>query len=215
MPPASASLPSTPSIVKRSALDLWEQTVTALQDTMRAYDFQHWIKPIQCAEVNDDRGEIVLDVPDDSHGRWLEEHFLTTIRQALIEHSGTEYQVQFRSPDRAPIPPEPAQSTAPTIGLSATTPAPIEPPELVARYRFDTFVDGPQSRFALTAARAVAAPVAVHPTRAVSGAGAITHVVTGAIAAAHHTRAITVTLAASHHAISLAARAIVLVRCCR
>ncbi len=130
-------------------LDLWDKTLQALQTTVEPYDFVHWIRPIRCDQVDDARHEIVLSVPDDSHGRWLEQNFLAEIRHTLRTLTKADYAVTFRTAGAAP---RPARDPAPAAVLQ---PLP-EQPDLVARYRFDTFVDGPNSRFALTAARASA-----------------------------------------------------------
>jgi chromosomal replication initiation ATPase DnaA len=83
-------------------LDLWDKTVTALRDVVKPYDFMHWIRPVHCEAIDDITHEIVLSVPDDSHGRWLEEHFLTDIRATLKDISTNDYDVQFRAAPEAP-----------------------------------------------------------------------------------------------------------------
>jgi chromosomal replication initiator protein len=137
-------------------LDLWDKTVTALRDVVKPYDFMHWIRPVHCEAIDDITHEIVLSVPDDSHGRWLEEHFLTDIRATLKDISTNDYEVQFRA---APEAPAALKRRAADRAEADAQPAPrVAPdqPDLVARYTFSTFVDGPNSRFALTAAQAVA-----------------------------------------------------------
>ena len=134
-------------------MDLWDKTVQALRTTVEPYDFVHWIRPIRCHRIDDARREIVLSVPDDSHGRWLEENFLGEIRRTLQRLAEADYDVRFRTSEATPT------ATPSAAADKATTPKPARPaappPELIARYRFDAFVDGPNSRFALTAARAV------------------------------------------------------------
>ncbi|MGM0577221.1 MAG: chromosomal replication initiator protein DnaA [Myxococcota bacterium] len=139
-------------------MDLWDKAVRALQASVSPYDFMHWIRPVRCDEVDYDRCEIVLSVPDDSHGRCLEENFLPEIRSQLRELTKEDYDVTFRSPD---VPgPQPEQAALHLVGRgspgSPRTASPAGQPDLVARYRFETFVDGPNCRFAKTAARAIA-----------------------------------------------------------
>ena len=142
-------------------MELWDQTVAALQTTVKPYDFMHWIRPIECEEIDPERGEIVLKVPDVSHGRWLEEHFLDAIRQALSGVTAVEYAVRFEAGElELPTGKRPArrrkQHTAPQLALDLEAALLPAQPDLVARYNFRTFIDGPNSRFALTAARSVA-----------------------------------------------------------
>jgi len=127
-------------------LDLWDNTLDALRHRVRPSNFKHWIHPISCAEVFEDEARIVLEVPDDAHGKWLEDNYLTTIISCLKEVSSQDYRVGFRaspSPSTSAVPKAPNRPTA-------------RQPNLVARYRFDTFVGGPNSQFAHTAAQAVA-----------------------------------------------------------
>ncbi|MCB9727604.1 MAG: chromosomal replication initiator protein DnaA [Deltaproteobacteria bacterium] len=137
-------------------MDLWDKTVTALRDVVKPYDFMHWIRPVNCEAIDDQTHEIVLTVPDDSHGRWLEEHFLSDIQKTLRDISETDYDVRFRCLPEAtdaskssPARPTPGRPAGPSRAAP-------DQPDLVARYTFDTFVDGPNSRFALTASQAVA-----------------------------------------------------------
>ncbi len=127
-------------------MDLWDNTLVALQHSVRPSDFKHWIKPISCAEVNEGESRIVLEVPDASHGKWLEANYLSAIRAALREISEREFQVDFKTSE--PLPQLAAPSAPRAVNPSQ--------PNLVARYRFDTFVGGPNSQFARTAAQAVA-----------------------------------------------------------
>ena len=127
-------------------MDIWDKTVEALQTSVKPYDFAHWIRPIRCDRVDAVRSEIVLSVPDDSHGRWLEEHFLTRISDAIATLTDTPYTVSFQTLEAPVVAPKASPTIAPTA----------PPPELVARYRFENFVAGPRSRFALTAAQSAA-----------------------------------------------------------
>ena len=128
-------------------MDLWDQAVAALQETVRPYDFLNWIRPIECAEIDDSRGEIVLLVPDRSYGRTLEENFLTAIQTALSEVTERAYRVTFLFAGEA-------ANDRPLGDATPTAVEPIPAPELIERYRFHTFVDGPNNQFALTAALA-------------------------------------------------------------
>lgn len=136
-------------------MDLWDKTVVALRDVVKPYDFMHWIRPVSCEAIDDETHEIVLSVPDDSHGRWLEEHFLTDIRKTLRDLSASDYDVRFQCLVEAPAPDRSA-TAHPAGETKAKAIAAPNQPDLVARYTFANFVDGPNSRFALTAAQAVA-----------------------------------------------------------
>ena len=131
-------------------MDIWDKTVEALQSSVKPYDFAHWIRPIRCDRVDVERSEIVLTVPDHSHGRWLEEHFLQRISDAISTLTDTPYTLNFQTAEVPVAKP----AVAPPVQPITTPTAP--PPELVDRYRFENFVAGPNSRFALTAAQSAA-----------------------------------------------------------
>ncbi len=164
---------------------LWDETKQALRATLEPMDFVHWIRPVHLVRAGEREAgeghEIVLGVPDDSHGQWLAENFLGEIRRTLQELTTHDYEVRFE-----PVPggeqgllelvdPPAAEEASPSdrrgsqgapgpSRLSGT--APSAPSAvisgsaaragLVGRYRFEHFVDGPNSRFALGAARAAA-----------------------------------------------------------
>jgi chromosomal replication initiator protein len=131
-------------------LDIWDKTVEALRGSVKPYDFANWIRPIQCDRVDQASHQIVLRVPDDSHGQWLEEHFSDRISDAIATLTDTPYSLRFLTNERPTV-----EAVAPPHIPKVNSPA-VAPPELVSRYRFETFVAGPNSRFALTAAQSAA-----------------------------------------------------------
>jgi len=158
-------------------VELWKKTLSSLRDAVEPYDFKHWIAPVQLDRIDEARHEIVLAVPDDSHGRWLKEHFLTEIKQALFAQTQSDFHVSFTTqvtpvapelpglrvreatapaPAYTPSPPPPVPPMLPLAGAARDVEGPVMFPELIDRYRFGSFVDGPTNQFAMSAARAVA-----------------------------------------------------------
>lgn len=143
-------------------MELWKKTLSNLRERVEPYDYKHWIAPVSCERFDESRKEIVLTVPDDSHGRWLEEHFVGAIKSALRDLGHTDFAVSFTTnelaADAAPAPSDlsaPTPKTAePRAGNDVAGPATY--PNLVDRYRFQSFVDGPTNQFAMSAARGVA-----------------------------------------------------------
>ena len=146
--------PDLPQFLNRNApLDLWNKTLNMLQGTVAPYDYQQWIAPIHCDRVDDDRQEIVLSVPDDSHGRWLREHFLSTIRSTLRRLTESDYRIRFTTYGSNAAVPGGLGALTNSGPIAGNASAPLD---LIKRYRFDSFVDGPTNQFAMTTARAVA-----------------------------------------------------------
>lgn len=136
-------------------LNVWEKTVAALQATVEPYDFVNWIRPIQCTSVDSRKGEVLLEVPDASHARWLEENFLAKIQSTVALFADTQYEVRLvvtEAPIIAAVPTAAPDQTAANVVPAIA----VKPPELVSRYIFDRFVDGPNNQFAFTATKAAA-----------------------------------------------------------
>jgi len=131
-------------------LDIWDKTVETLRDSVKPYDFAHWIRPIRCSGVDPSTGYMVLNVPDASHGKWLEEHFMQRILDAVSELTDAPLRIRFESEERL------SKECVQSAPLPLQTQSSVARPDLVERYRFESFVAGPNSRFALTAAQSAA-----------------------------------------------------------
>jgi chromosomal replication initiator protein len=138
-------------------------TVDALRNSVPPYDFKHWIRPIECAQIDDLRREIVLRTPDASHSRWIEENFVAEIQRVLSSLTDGKYAIHFTTSVTGGMVPDALAETASNLApnLAFLRPVRTRPAGLIDRYRFDTFVDGPTNVFAFTAAKAVAE----HPGR--------------------------------------------------
>lgn len=164
--------------------EIWNKALQGLQEVVEPWDYTHWIQPVQCDAIDEQEREIVLAVPDESHGRWVADHFASFIHQQLKKLTDEDYRIRYTTYNE--VPPTPAQmqttlplfasprqaeagpqvsmspvSPAPLVApamthLEVPAPSPIERPILTDRYRFENFVDGPTNQFAMTAARAVA-----------------------------------------------------------
>lgn len=126
-------------------MDLWQKTLESLRETVEPYEFQNWIEPIQCDAIDTANREIVLSVPDDTHGQWIEEHFVRSIRSTLRSFTQSDYRVRYTY-----------YGGYDDDGGAREVDGGGAPPDLIQRYRFEQFVDGPTNQFAMTAARAVA-----------------------------------------------------------
>ncbi len=74
-------------------MDLWKKTLHSLSESVQPFDFKQWIQPIHCRRLDEGARRLELAVPDDSHGQWLEEHFVGQIRDALRKLTDGDYQI--------------------------------------------------------------------------------------------------------------------------
>ncbi len=155
-------------------MDLWKKTLTGLQSRVEPWDFKHWILPVQCGGQDEVKRELVLAVPDESHGRWLEDHFSAFFHEEFERLGQSGYRIRYTTYDAvagdasqaagAPGSNGASPEIAREGAASARQRAPdqidmgseVEPPALNDRYRFESFVDGPTNQFAMSAAHAVA-----------------------------------------------------------
>jgi len=143
-------------------IDLWEQTLQALEKLIKPHNFEMWLRPIVCDSVAE--GSIHLRAPNRYIKEWFEDNYLPIVRQELSTRFASHHDITLSCDDSAPavVPatPRPAASVgaapAPSLAHAAPPFATAADNDLNARYDFDSFVVGPSNQLAYAAARAVA-----------------------------------------------------------
>ena len=159
---------------------LWRQVQEALQGNLSKPTFETWIRPAVCTGL--DRDQLMLQAPNAFACTWLRKNYLSTIAAVASEIAGQPIQVAVEAAsdelcaaagagglqaatvlEAAPAGESRSERTGhPAAGPSgaratATGEAPRRlAPGLNARYVFNRFVVGPNSRMAHAAALAVA-----------------------------------------------------------
>ena len=136
---------------------LWSAALPVLRQHMGERNFAAWIQPIRC---QGDAREIQLEVPSRFFQSWVTRHFLSTIRDTLVELSGAPCAVRVvvaagnGTPRPSPAVAALAQAQAEP---AAAVRAPRQPKigRLVAHYTFDSFIVGAANEVAFQAAQAV------------------------------------------------------------
>ena len=128
--------------------NLWTRLKETLSGRLEAEDYQVWIEPLNPLSQSESR--LVLGCPNSFHHRWVRDHYLPVMRQAVSE---MELGLQLRL-EVAPVNTNeikrsaPRQMDLPHMGGAA--------PTLNQRFVFDNFVAGGSNEFALAAAKAMA-----------------------------------------------------------
>lgn len=148
-------------------LDLWEQTLQALETRIKPHNFEMWLRPIVCESIDD--GTIRLRAPNRYIKEWFEDNYLPIVRQELSGRFASTHAIELACDDSTPLvlpaTPRPAASvgaasagavSAASQAPTATVPSSAADGDLNARYDFDSFVVGPSNQLAYAAARAVA-----------------------------------------------------------
>jgi chromosomal replication initiator protein len=129
---------------------LWKDACGTLRSMLSAELFSRWFAPIRPVEVSD--GTLVLAVANEFSRIWLQDNFLSLVREAVSKAAKEPVQVKFIVVAHA------LQRVVPTG--APVSELPLERPSSVMklnpRYTFDSFVVGPNSHHAHAAALAVA-----------------------------------------------------------
>src|SRR5712691_4193839 len=129
---------------------LWKEAGKTLQGMLNPDLFTRWFAPIKALELKDD--VLVLGVPNEFSQIWLQDNFLSLVREAVNQTSKQAVQVRFAIAPSLKTDPNPA-GRAPSDKSTALAKHALDL-KLNPRYSFDTFVVGPNNNFAHAAALA-------------------------------------------------------------
>jgi chromosomal replication initiator protein len=139
------------TVARMQAQELWQRTLTILQDRLSTASFETIVKPTRAVTL--DNQTLIVEAPNQFAREKIRTSLLPDIRMALAEAGGTPFQVTVELPDpNAPVPVEPQPVVSAVVAPPATATYGI----LNSKYTFESFVVGNHSRFAHAAAIAVA-----------------------------------------------------------
>lgn len=97
---STGEVTSAPSSPKRAPPSdehrkAWAQVLEELRGEVEPYDYKHWLKPVGLASVDVDTRAVALSAPDDSHARWVDEHFGELLRATLARVFGGAWSVRY------------------------------------------------------------------------------------------------------------------------
>jgi chromosomal replication initiator protein len=133
---------------------VWDDCLILLRKRIRQQSFCTWLKATR--GLPSPEGSIRVAVPNKFVADWLEEHYLSLIRESIKETAGRELTLAFHvSRD--------SKNYHPQMSMNFEQPPPRKPSALNAserglnpKYTFDAFVVGESNQFAHAAALAVA-----------------------------------------------------------
>jgi chromosomal replication initiator protein len=130
---------------------LWKDASKVLRGMLNPDLFTRWFAPIKPIEINN--GALVLGVANEFYQIWLQDNFLSLVREAVNQSSKQPLQVSFVVAQELK---EAGRSAPPAQAEKHPSPRPALDIRLNPRYSFDSFVVGPNNNFAHAAALAVA-----------------------------------------------------------
>jgi chromosomal replication initiator protein len=131
---------------------IWQQVKILLQEEISPSGFHLWIEPLGVAPGLE--GELLLTCPNPFALRWIQSHYLPSIRQALPQICGLNLPVRLALPAEAPRPRSPVPALQPEL--------PLPPGKRPGSggfnrgFTFDQFVVGASNRLAFQASKALA-----------------------------------------------------------
>jgi len=132
-------------------MNAWQEVLNYLKTKVNTQSYQTWLRPTRFSHMDNDR--LVVRVPNQEFGAWIQEHYGGLIAEALgrlhLEHQHIEY-VCEPSSDKKPSDSVNGRPTQAKLDFDSID------HQLNPRYTFETFVVGSCNQFAHAAARAVA-----------------------------------------------------------
>ncbi len=148
--------------IDEAAGEAWAIIAASLKNSLPEQAFHTWFKPIIPVEFQD--GTLTIQVPSKFYYEWIEGHYAPQIERVLDETFGSEGQLVYvigtkvKDPEPEKIiinEPKIIKKPTHTIPQNSTNRSNGNLFGLNPRYKFDTFIEGPQNQFARAASQAV------------------------------------------------------------
>lgn len=133
--------------------NIWNESLAIIRENINPRSYQTWFAPLKAVSVTDNL--IILSVPNKFFCEWLDNHYLTLLKNAVAQVAGQSLAIRYEIMDQQPYSPYAGETFEPEI----TSPKPATPrieTNLNAHYNFENFIVGDGTRFAHAAASAVA-----------------------------------------------------------
>jgi chromosomal replication initiator protein len=138
---------------KFSHENIWNESLEIIKENINPRSYQTWFAPLKAVSVTDN--SIILSVPNKFFCEWLDNHYLTLLKNAVAQVAGQSLSIKYEILEAQPYSPYAGQ----TFESEIIQPKPSTPrieTNLNAHYNFENFIVGDGTRFAHAAASAVA-----------------------------------------------------------
>jgi chromosomal replication initiator protein len=150
------------SAIDEAAGEAWAIISASLKNSLPEQAYHTWFNPIIPVEFSS--GILTIQVPSKFYYEWIEGHYAAHIERVLDETFGSEGQLVYvvgspieeqKIEKKVINRPEPVQKIKPPLIQNKVNGNSGSLYGLNPRYKFDTFIEGPQNQFARAASQAV------------------------------------------------------------
>ena len=132
---------------------VWNQALSLVSEKISQKAFDIWLKPLMLLDM--DESQLQLEVPNKFFKDWIEENYLSLIKEVLLAKTGRHYSIRLKLRETNEEPVEKAREPSKTEVYRFVRQA-IKDDGLNPNYTFDAFVVGSCNQFAHAAALSVA-----------------------------------------------------------
>ncbi len=158
---------------------VWNRCLQYIKDNIEDQAFQTWFEPIEAIELTSD--SLYIQVPSKFFYEWLEEHYVTVLKSALLKELGPSAKLIYKiKMENAPRDKQPFTEQIPSSNRNHVTTQELDVPvqtkdpelknpfvipgirnvkiesQLNPNYNFDSFLEGDSNRLARNAGLAIA-----------------------------------------------------------
>ena len=132
---------------------VWNQALSLVSEKISQKAFDIWLKPLMLLDM--DESQLQLEVPNKFFKDWIEENYLSLIKEVLLAKTGRHYSIRLKLRETNEEPVEKAREPSKSEVYRFVRQA-IKEDGLNPNYTFDAFVVGSCNQFAHAAALSVA-----------------------------------------------------------
>ncbi len=132
---------------------VWNRALSLVSEKISQKSFDIWLKPLTLLDMDESR--LQLEVPNKFFKDWIEENYLSLIKEVLLANTGRHYSILLKLREAKEEPVEKAREPLKSHphGFARQT---IKEDGLNPKYTFEAFVVGSCNQFAHAAALSVA-----------------------------------------------------------
>jgi chromosomal replication initiator protein len=133
--------------------NIWNESLEIIRENINPRSYQTWFAPLKAVSITDN--SIILSVPNKFFCEWLDNHYLSLLKNAVAQVAGQSLAIRYEIMDQQPYSPYTDKTLESEIIPPKQATSRIET-NLNAHYNFENFIVGDGTRFAHAAASAVA-----------------------------------------------------------